>query len=172
MLQPPSSNPTRDYLWGSSQLTVKATGEPQDFFHNQALSKSEVCLGSLSCWKVQCCSSFSFLTDNMTFSPRISRYSNESILPSTHCRFLLVPEDAKQAQSITEPPPCCSAIFSICSSSSRHTADPQGQKCPVLFLRSTEQNPKTSVAYLYDFKHIGANFSCALGSVVVHVLEF
>jgi len=40
----------------------------------------------------------------MMFSPRISRYFNESILPST-LRFP-VAEDAKQPQSITRSPPC------------------------------------------------------------------
>ena len=39
----------------------------QDFFWNQALVDFEVCLGSLSCWKVQCRQSFSFLTEGMTF---------------------------------------------------------------------------------------------------------
>ena len=50
------------------------------------------------------------------------------------------------------------------SSFSRHTA--------VLFHRSTEQNPQTSLAYLYSFEQIGADFSCAFGSGVVYVLEF
>jgi len=47
-----------------------------------------------------------------------------------------------------------------------------GLKVPVLFHHSTEHNLKTSVAYLYDFEQIGANFSCAFGSAVVYVLEW
>jgi len=54
------------------------------------------------------------------------------------------------------------------STSSRHTADPQGQKVPVLFHRSTEKIPKTFVDYLYDFEH----FTCAFGAVVVYVWDF
>jgi len=45
-----------------------------------------------------------------------------------------------------------------------------GQKVPVLFHRSTEQNPKTSVAYLNDFDQ--TDLSCAFGSVVLYVLKF
>lgn len=41
----------------------------------------------------------------MKFSPRISLYFIESILPSKCCR-LPVPEAAKQLQRITKPPPC------------------------------------------------------------------
>ena len=71
---------------------------------------------------------------------------------------------------LTSPkPPECS--FQLHSSSSRHTVDPQGRQVPVLFHHSTEQIPKTSVAYLYDFEQIGADFSCAFGSVVVVRLE-
>jgi len=44
----------------------------------------------------------------------------------------------------------------------------RAKKFQVLFHRSTEQNRKTSVVYLYDFE----NFSCAFGSVVVYILEF
>lgn len=41
------------------------------------------------------------------FSPRISWNLIESILPSKHCCFP-VPEEGKQPQSISEPPPCLS----------------------------------------------------------------
>jgi len=43
MLQPPSSNPTRDFLWGSSQVTVMATQRIfKDSFCNQTLVEFEV----------------------------------------------------------------------------------------------------------------------------------
>lgn len=86
MLQPPSSNPTRDFLRGSSQVTAT------------------VLMRSLSCWKVQWHPRFSFLTDSMKLSPTMSWYLNEFIFLSTLCRFLL-PEETNQPQSITEPPP-------------------------------------------------------------------
>lgn len=44
-----------------------------------------------------------------------------------------------------------------------------GPKSSNLLRSSTEQNPQTSVAYLFGFAHIGANLSWAFGSVVVYV---
>ena len=69
-------------------------------------------------WKVQWSSSFSFFTEGMIFSPRISWYLIDFILPFTRCRFP-VPEEVKQPQSITEPPPYFTlgrVFFSMCAS--------------------------------------------------------
>lgn len=152
-------------LWGSGNLTCRfsqgfKSGDCnrhlrgfQDFFWNQALVDLKVCLRSLTCWKVHWSSRFRFLTDGMIFSLRISWFLIESILQCTSCRFL-EPEEAKQHQSIPEQPP----YFT-----STHL-----QKFQPCFI--TEHNHQTSVAYLYSLI-IGANFSCAFGSVIVYVLE-
>ena len=81
MLQPPSLIPTRDFLWGSSRVTDGQCRIFPAFLCNEALVEFEVCLGSLSCWKVQRRPSFSsFLTVGMTFYPKTSRDFNESTL--------------------------------------------------------------------------------------------
>lgn len=43
---------------------------------------------------------------------------------------------------------------------------------PVFFRHSTEQNHKTSAIYINSFQHVGDDFSCAFGLVVVFILEF
>lgn len=50
-----------------------------------------------------------------------------------------------------------------------HTTFCIKQKVPVLFGRSTEQNHKTSLAYLYDFEHFGPDLSSAYESIVPYV---
>jgi len=116
--------------------TVMAT---VDFFCNQALVEFEVCLGSLSCPKVQWLTYFLILQwIHLAFHTlQVSRF-------------------------------CLTVDRVFFSASPDKLVILRAEKFQFLFHRSSEQNPKTSVAYSYDFEH----FSCAFGSVLIWNLEF
>src|ERR1700742_2187838 len=77
----------------------------------------EVCLGSLSCWKMACSngiSNFSKLSFTATF--RMSQYCSASILPCTSV-MIPTPFHPIHPQTIVEPPPCLTVPVVVLSES-------------------------------------------------------
>jgi len=144
VLQPPSSNPTRDFLWGSSQVTEGHCRIFQDFFCNPALEEFEV-----HAWDhcpVGRSNNTQASASSLTAWPRISWYFNEFISPSTCCRFP-VPEDAMQssprASQCTTMLNCRPRVLfqhTLHSSSSRHIG-PKSSSFVSSPLRTESQNP-------------------------------
>ncbi|MEQ2281636.1 hypothetical protein AMECASPLE_032478 [Ameca splendens] len=79
---------------------------------NHSIVALALCLGSLSCWKVNLLSLQSF-ADSNRFSSKIALYLASSIFPSTLTTFS-VPAEEKQAQTMMLPPPCLT-VGMVCS---------------------------------------------------------
>jgi len=84
------------------------------FLQSHSFVARAICLGSLSCWKIQTCFIFKALTDGRRFWLKISRYMALFILTSTHISFP-VPFPEKQPQSKMFPPSCF-MVFLGCNS--------------------------------------------------------
>ena len=71
------------------------------------LTTCAVCLGSLSCWKIQLRPSFNFLAEDLRLCINISRYCSFRIIPSTFWSWP-VPAEAKYPHNMILPLPCFS----------------------------------------------------------------
>ena len=82
---------------------------------NQLLTILAVCLGSLSCWKIQCGLRPTFAADCQMFSCRISMDYSFLMMPYCLTRFPVALAE-KQPHSIMLPPPCLTfgtVVFSL-----------------------------------------------------------
>ncbi|XP_053533628.1 ubiquitin-conjugating enzyme E2Kb (UBC1 homolog, yeast) isoform X3 [Ictalurus punctatus] len=82
--------------------------------------------------------------------PNISSVTGAICLDILKDQWFPVPEDAKQPQSIAEPPPCSTVdrVFFLHSPYSRHTADPSCRKVPVVnILEFWHGNPNPYCAH-------------------------
>ena len=80
---------------------------------NHSIVALAVCLGSLSCWKVNLFPSLKSFAASHRFSCRIALYLAPSILPSTLTSFP-VPAEEKHPHSMRLPPPCFT-VGMVCS---------------------------------------------------------
>lgn len=136
MLQVPSLNPTRDFLWDSGLFSeTKPWWASRYAWDHRPVGKSSDTQASASSHEI--------------FS------SGFLILDRIHLAFQKLQVSsakAEKSQRIIKPPPCFSAdwVFFSAYASFLLLQMYQVWKVPVLFHHSAEQNPITSAAYLYS----------------------